>query len=258
MNNQEIIKTRKSIRTFNNKKISKEDKEKLVQYMQTIKNPYDIPIEFIILDQDKYNLSSPVIEGEDFYIAAKIPKTEHCEEAYGYSFEKLILYAWSLGIGTTWIGGTFNRELFEKAANTNDDEYMMIATPVGYPSNTRTQVDKDLRNTIKGDTRLPVQELFYENNLQTPLETKEDWMEAVRWAPSAANRQPWRIICNENKYHFYLEHTKGYTSTVEWDVQKIDMGIAICHFMTIHGGQLSHENPGIQTSENIEYIATIK
>lgn len=28
----------------------------------------------------------------------------------GYSFEKLVLFAWSLGIGTVWIGGTMKRE----------------------------------------------------------------------------------------------------------------------------------------------------
>ncbi|MBQ5316871.1 MAG: hypothetical protein J6I96_04885 [Oscillospiraceae bacterium] len=34
----------------------------------------------------------------------KVPKAEHCAEAFGYSFEKMVLYAWPLGIGTTWIG----------------------------------------------------------------------------------------------------------------------------------------------------------
>ena len=45
-------------------------------------------------------MSSPVIEGEEYYIIAKVPKAEHCEEAFDYSFEEMVLYAWSLGIGT--------------------------------------------------------------------------------------------------------------------------------------------------------------
>jgi nitroreductase len=132
MNILDIIKTRKSVRTFDGNKISDEDKNKLLSYSQTIENPYDIPVNFVFLYSEKFNLNSSVIEGEDFYIAAKVPKTPHCVEAYGYSFEKLVLYAWSLGIGTTWIGGTFDRNLFEKAASTQEDEYMMIVTPVGY------------------------------------------------------------------------------------------------------------------------------
>lgn len=98
MNTMEIIMTRKSFRTFNGKKISEEDKNKLLSYTSTIDNPYNIPVDFVFLDGEEFDLSSPVIEGEDFYIAAKVPRVEHCEEAYGYSFEKMVLYAWSLGI----------------------------------------------------------------------------------------------------------------------------------------------------------------
>ena len=115
MNLQELIRTRKSIRTFDGKEIFADDRKKLTDYIGTITNPYGIPIEFVMLDSAEYGLSSPVIEGEHLYIAGKVPKTEHCEEAFGYAFEKLVLYAWSLGIGTTWIGGTMKRKLFENA-----------------------------------------------------------------------------------------------------------------------------------------------
>ena len=74
MNMIDIIKTRKSIRTFDGTKVSNDDMEKLCKYIKTITNPYDIPVEFKILDRQKYELSSPVIEGEDVYIAAKVPK----------------------------------------------------------------------------------------------------------------------------------------------------------------------------------------
>lgn len=67
MNILEIIETRKSVRTFDGRKLSKNDMEKLFDYIKTNKNPYDIPVEFLILDKEKYDLSSPVIEGEDTY-----------------------------------------------------------------------------------------------------------------------------------------------------------------------------------------------
>ncbi len=252
-----IIKTRKSVRTFDRRKITPNDKEKLLNYIKTIENPYNIPVEFIFLDRERDNLSSPVIEGEDTYIAAKVPRVKHCEEAYGYSFEKMILYAWSLGIGTTWIGGTLNRPLFEKAANTNDDEYMMIVTPIGYPSKTQSQVDKKLRESVHGDERFPPSKLFYDNDFETPLDSTEDCLDAVRWAPSAANRQPWRIVKKNNDYHFYLQHTPGYSSGVGWDVQKIDLGIAICHFLYVKEGKFIIDEPEIESDEYTEYIATI-
>lgn len=257
MDKMQIIKTRKSVRTFDGQKITDEDKEKLLNYTKTIENPYNIPVEFLILDSEKYNLSSPVIEGEDTYIAAKVAKVDHCEEAYGYSFEKMILYAWSQGIGTTWVGGTLDRPLFEKAAATRDNEYMMIVTPIGYPSKTQSKVDSALRESVNGDERLPASKLFYEHDFSTPLDNSEDCLDAVRWAPSAANRQPWRIVKDDNDYHFFLEHTKGYSSGVGWDVQKIDMGIAICHFLCVKNGNLVFDEPEIETDEYTEYIATI-
>lgn len=59
-----LIETRKSVRTFDGRKVTDEDKERLCSYIKTIKNPYNIPVEFLILDCEKYDLSSPVIEGE--------------------------------------------------------------------------------------------------------------------------------------------------------------------------------------------------
>lgn len=62
-----IIKTRKSVRTFNDEKLSKEDIEDISSFANSIRNPYDIPVEFTILNSEEYGLSSPVIEGEEYY-----------------------------------------------------------------------------------------------------------------------------------------------------------------------------------------------
>lgn len=254
METQELIMTRKSVRTFDKRPLSKEDKEKLCAYMENIENPYGIPVKFVWLDTEKYGLSSMVIKGESDYIAAKVPNVEHCAEAFGYSFEKLVLYAWSLGIGTTWIGGTMNRALFEKAADTGTDEIMMCVTPVGYPAANRSLVEKTLRKSVHGDDRLPVSELFYDKDFEHPMQNEDALLEYVRWAPSAANRQPWRVIKAENRYHFYIKEKKKSNG---WDVQKVDMGIALCHLMSVTGGKFLREDPGI-AAEGMEYIATVE
>ena len=72
-------------------------------------------------------------------------------------------------------------------------------------------------------------------NLDTPLsgakqEEIADLIEMVRWAPSAVNKQPWRIIAADGRYHFYEKKDKGYVSDAAGDLQKIDVGIALCHF----------------------------
>ncbi len=260
MNMTELMKTRRSVRTFDGSPLNEEDNRKLLAYMENIQNPYHIPIEFTLLDADEHNLSSPVIKGEDCYIAAKVQKQSHSEEAYGYSFEQFVLYAWSLGVGTTWIGGTMDRGLFEKAAGVREGEAMYCVSPLGYPAKKMSVKEAVMRKGVKADRRLPAGELFFDHNFSTPLIADDkkiaDALEMVRLAPSAVNKQPWRIVRTDHGYHFYLKHSKGYADRA-WDIQKIDMGIALCHFMTGTDGSLTFDDPGIAADENTEYMATV-
>lgn len=256
----ELIRTRKSVRTFDGKAVTENDRKKLTEYIKTITNPYGIPVEFVLLDAGEHGLSSPVIQGERLYIAGKVPLTEYCAEAFGFSFEKLVLYAWSLGIGTTWIGGTMKRERFEQKASVNDGEIMPCVSPLGYPAKKRSIKEIGMRTAIKADKRIKTDDLFFENDLSTPLRTDDvtvqNALEAVRLAPSAVNKQPWRIVKCGNAYHFYEKQTLS-SSGAKWDVQKVDLGIAICHFMSIAGGTLSVTKPDITADNDMEYIATI-
>ena len=84
----------------------------------------------------------------------------------------------------------------------------------------------------------------------------------VRWAPSAVNKQPWRIIVRDGSFHFYKKQDKGYISEKTGDLQKIDLGIALCHFFAgieAQGAQpeLEIRDPGIPVPEGVEYIATV-
>ena len=130
----DLIKGRKSVRSFDGNGISAENLEKLKEFSLGISNPFGITVQFIFLDALEHGLSSPVISGEKIYVCGTVKKQKYADVAFGYSFEKLVLYAWSLGIGTTWIGGTMNRETFEKAARLREDEMMPCVSPLGYPS----------------------------------------------------------------------------------------------------------------------------
>lgn len=261
MNKMELIKARRSVRTFDGRPVSESDREKLCDYIKTIKNPQDIPVEFVLLDAKEHGLSSSVIAGETLYIAAKAPEGPHSEEAFGYSFEKMVLCACSLGLGTTWIAGTLDRDLFTKAAGTKPGEIMYCVSPLGYPAKEMSETETKFRKVLKADTRKPASELFFDGDFSKPLgETTGsvgDALEAVRWAPSAVNAQPWRIVRQGNAFHFYESHAKELAAHGAWDVQKIDMGIALCHFTDFAGGTLKVENPGLSVPEDTDYIATV-
>lgn len=83
----------------------------------------------------------------------------------------------------------------------------------------------------------------------------------VRLAPSAVNKQPWRVVLDKNGVHFYLKRTKGYVSEAAGDLQKIDLGIALCHFALAAKENavnicFSMNDPGIAAEAGMEYIAS--
>ena len=113
---------------------------------------------------------------------------------------------------------------------------------------------------------MPFETLFFDGDFDVPLSEEKagrlaDALEMVRWAPSAVNKQPWLVVVKENAVHFYLKHAKGFVSEAVGDMQKIDMGIALCHFALAaeESGldvQFSISDPGIAAGTNMEYIAS--
>ena len=261
-----IARGRRSVRTFDGREIDTDDRKKLSSFIEKIENPYGIPIEFKFLDGKKQSLPCPVVSSTDFYVGAKAPRVPHIEEAFGYSFEMLVLYAQSIGIGTVWIGGTMERSAFERAMDLQEDEMMPCVSPLGYPAKKMSIREGMMRKAIKADQRKPFETLFFDGTFSNPL-TKEkagrlaEPLEIVRWAPSAVNKQPWRVVSDQNGVHFYLKHTKGFISEAVGDMQKIDMGIALCHFALAAKESsinvcFNVNDPGITAEADTEYIAS--
>ena len=263
---KDTIRRRKSVRTFNGEILRPEDRQKLDAFLKTVDNPFDIPIEFRILDAKKYDLSSPVIIGADEYVAAKVSRVPQYEIAYGYSFEKFCLFAASLGIGTVMLAATINRSAFERAMEVKDTEVMPVASPIGYPAAKQSVREKLMRKGIKADERIPFDTLFFENSFAQSLSLEradifQDALEMTRLAPSAGNKQPWRAVVCGNKVHFYEEKTKAMQNNPLGDIQKVEVGIALAHFdLTLkEAGVVGHfvvEDPGLETDEQSEYIVT--
>ena len=263
----DLIKARRSVRTFDKLPIDSEITDQLLYFAENCDNPFGKEIKWKILDGDEFGLSAPVIVGSDIYIAGKMKMESRAEEAFGYSFEKVVLYAKELGIGTTWIAGTMNRPAFEIAMNVGEDEVMPCVSPLGKCAAKMSFRESMMRSAIKADSRLPFEELFFENSFgehlkEATLEKIKLPLEMVRLAPSAVNRQPWRVVVIGNKAHFYEKKSKGFVDRDGWDIQKIDMGIALCHFdlvATEMGLKTSiiDDNPFINTPEDTVYCATI-
>lgn len=266
MNLFEEIRSRRSVRTFDGTPLSQDDERAVIDYAVRQDNPYGIRIEWRLLDARRDGLSSPVIVGTDTYIAGKMKRVPHAEEAFGFEFEKIVLFAQSLGVGTTWIAGTMNRPAFEKAMDLASDEVLPCVSPLGYPAKKMSLRETMMRKGIRADSRFDFSTLFFDCSFDRPLTSDgagklSEVLEAVRLAPSAVNKQPWRVVVCPDTVHFYEKHGRGYVSDDGWDIQKIDMGIAVCHFelaAEVCGFEVGLEirDPGLQTDEDLTYIAS--
>ncbi len=196
-------------------------------------------------------------------------KGKDMDVAYGYAFEALLLQAHKMGLGTVWIGGTMPRDKFEKASKMAADEVMPCMSPLGVPAKKMSVKETLMRKGVKADNRMDFEALFFSENFNTPL-TKGaameagvyDALECVRFAPSAVNKQPWRVILSKNAAHFYVKHDKGYL-TPDYDLQKVDLGIALYHFekeLFEVGRKPKFEvaDPGIATPDQTDYVATYR
>jgi len=228
------IKERRSVRTFDGQP-SEQSLQQLLCFAETIDNPYGIPVSFKLMDAKEKGLSCPVVVGTDLYMGGKIKNVPNANIAFGYSFEAMVLYAQSLGIGTVWLGGTMNRSAYEAAMELAPDEIMPCASPIGTAAKRMSVRETLMRKGVKADERLPFAELFFDGSFEKPLSPDNagifsELLEMVRLAPSAVNKQPWRVIVKDHTAHFYLKRSSSVKPTAKLDMQMIDMGIALCHF----------------------------
>jgi nitroreductase len=212
------------------------------------------------------------IRGATGYIAGAVAReAPMAMEDFGYVMERTVLYATALGLGTVWLGGTFTKSRFARAMALRDEETLPAVVATGYAAARPRGLDALIRRGAKADQRLPWEALFFDGAFDTPL-TREaagayaKVLEMVRSGPSASNKQPWRVVRDGERWHLYLRRTRRYAprnavAGVE-DMQRIDMGIAMCHFglvaeeLGLPGGWVQAE-PGILLPDDlISYVGT--
>ena len=272
----DAIRKRFSTRTYLNKPIEEETRNLLLDAIGSEgSGPFGHPMRFELVDlqeSEGQETRAPgtygVIKGTRVFIVAVTGRGEGSMEDLGYCLERIVLKATSLGLATCWMAGTFTRRAFARLVHAGDDHIVPAICPVGYGSPKRTARDSFFRFIAQSHRRKPWVDLFFEGSVGTPLnrETLHRYaipLEAVRLAPSASNRQPWRIIREPGReiYHFYLRRTKGYGQIIrEFKIQNIDMGIAMCHFElaaidTGLTGQWREMRPACD-GRDMEYVVT--
>lgn len=107
---RETIEKRRSVRTYDGRPLAEEHKAKLMECAESLSNPFGVPVTVRLLATETASSQKMgtygVIKGTKTFLGVTVPKGGLSLEAAGYSFEQLVLYAASLGVGTCWLAAT--------------------------------------------------------------------------------------------------------------------------------------------------------
>lgn len=266
---EKTIRERSSIRSYEPRSLSPEETELFHDFIKTLYNPFSVDVSFRILESsDALNGEKlgtyGVIKGARNFIGASVPDCDLALEALGYSMEHLVLYAVALGYGTCWLGGTFDKSAFSHAMDLKKGDLFPVISPLGYPTGKKRPMESVMKWATKSDQRKDWNQLFFKDDFSSPLAKSDagDFafaLEMTRLAPSAVNKQPWRVVKSQDTYHFYEAKTlkEGKNSV---DLQRVDVGIAACHFglaaaeKKLPGEFKKLPVPEIKTSSEMKYL----
>ena len=277
----QTIGARYSCRRYRSEPLKTRDRLAIEQFLcSKTSGPLGSPLRLVLLaatDQDRKPLKGlgtyGFIRGATAFMAGAVKSSAKDLEDYGYVMEQAVLYATEMGLGTCWLGGTFTKSSFARRIGLTAREAMPAVVAVGYKAG-EDLWGEQVRRHVGATRRFPGERLFFDGSFGRPLkplprEPLARVLEAVRWAPSASNKQPWRILRSDDAFLFYLHRSKGYGKGSLLfkvlglaDLQRVDMGIAMCHFEMAASevglrGNWCIERPGIpRPQQGMEYVAT--
>jgi nitroreductase len=264
----EEIKKRVSTRTFKDKPLSEHDRlfiEEVLQEANQQTGPFGHKVRFFFVDNGTTRQTKigtyGFIKNPPSFIGGVVENSKEGMIDFGFLMEHVILRLTAHDLGTVWLGGTYHRKDFQ--VEVGDNEIIAAVSPVGYPTK-RSLRERIIRTASKGNSRKPFDTLFFSGfTLQTMEETNPLYstLQHVQIAPSASNKQPWRIVLDDSTFHVYLKRTPGYGNALRFDIQAIDIGIALSHLVLSlqdDGYHPKFESKEAQIQKDWIYITSVR
>ena len=262
----EIIRKRKSVRTFEGCPLTAEARAYVQALMREVDNPFGVDIKLHLLDADssREKLSTyGIIRDARTYLGAETTLGTLAPLALGYQVESFVLGLEARGISSVWLGGTFKRAAFAKAMGIRENAWFPVILPIGYRAARPSTAERAIRRMVHADERELWRDIFTEDGFQVQLSEEHAGayatpLEMLRLAPSAANGQPWRVVKCGNVFHFYETH-KASLGGEQVRLREIDLGIGIGHFhltaqaLGLHGSFAHTPLSGVRIPEDTFY-----
>lgn len=225
----QVIETRKSVRSFTDETPSAD----ILCRCGAESSPYLKVVDAAAIGNGRVGTYG-VISGRPAYVAVVCKDDEQVQA--GIDGERMVLALTELGIGTCWLGGTFSRQRVTEAVAVPDGARCVTVIAAGYARQHRGLVERVMRTSVRADHRMCVSDFIIAGVAPRELDSA---LEAVRLAPSACNRQPWRFAFN-------LSGSIDVYGTPSDSFMKLDVGIALAHFLAVQ--------PHYRMTENTHYI----
>jgi nitroreductase len=230
----ETIRQRRSVRNYTGTPLSSEHARLVADYAAGLQAPFGAKARVLLIHAAEGD-SKPVklgtygwISGARDYLALLYEEGPLAGEGAAFLFEQVVLYCTGLGLGTCWLGGSFSRKDFGRQVQPEAGEKLKIVSPVGYAGDRKRFMETYIIGAEKKHrTRKPFGANFFHRSFATPLTEALAGvyalpLEMVRFAPSANNKQSWRVMLDGERVHFYRTFSYGFSA--------VDQGIALCHF----------------------------
>jgi nitroreductase len=272
---QKAIESRKSTRTFQKEPLSSVDIEKISGYLNRPENlvgPFGYQIEFELLieseerDKDQIGTYGFIKNPQGYILGSSIIETKSLFD-YAFVLENIVLYLTTIGVGTCWLGGRFRKQEAMSQLSFADNKIIPAITPIGYPQEKPRLKERMIRNVLQARKRKPEEQLFYYEAFGQPLgDRAEEFRQAINYviiAPSAQNKQPWRLVFDNKltQVHFYVTNPLADNPLYMCEPQFLDIGIAYNHFKTGLdevgiSGELIIDEPEIDVPDGFFYITS--
>lgn len=176
----DLITRRYSCRSYDGQPIAPEKLEKLRAFLRVLPaGPFGSSHRFEIVAAEEGDGSA--LKGLGTYGFIKQPAAfvvgvmrsgAHDLEDFGYQMELVALKLTELGLGNCWLGGTFARGRFAKAAGVDprSGESLPAVLSVGNVPAEDDGRDGRVRKSVGGGRRKPWNELFFDGGFDRPLE----------------------------------------------------------------------------------------
>ena len=227
MNWKDAINVRTSRRTYLETPIAEDKRKQITAMIAQVNKEGDLKMRLILEEPaafGKLSKSYGMFKGVRNYILLIGSNDADVKERIGYYGEKLVILATSLGLGTCWVGGTFDRSIGSKYVGQN--EFFGGVITIGNVAEDKSWKERLISRVTHRKTKSISEMMRVEG--EAP-EWFLEGMRAVQKAPSAVNAQP--VMFTYQKGNVLAQVTKE-----NFGYEKLDLGIAKLHFEIGAGG----------------------